>query len=255
MDVRILALAVFIIMMSIPFLIPVETETSIETFPEMEVSDTRSACTEESLEELDTCGSSYISVPAVDENGTGSVTVLKVEVMPGSGRTLTDINQLLFWVDTQYSIKVAKAVAGNYTKINLTNVDIIYAIETDADIVEGPSAGAALTAATVASLENRIINQSVMITGSINLDGTISPVGGVLEKAVASKNTGAKLMLVPEGQSRKREFERKHECIKLGPLDHCTTRYVPVEIDIEESSGIEIVEVANISEALKYLLE
>ena len=199
-------------------------------------------------------GKSSIKVPAVDENGNGVVTWLKVEVMPGEGRTLTDINQLLFWVDTQYSIQVAKAVAANYTKLNISGVDIIYAIDTEAGLVEGPSAGAALTVATVAALYNDTLNPNVMITGTINADGRVGPVGGILEKASAAKDVGAQTFLVPPGQSVQVTYNQVRECERIGPLIYCTTDYVPESVDIEEEAGIDIVEVSNIGEALKYFL-
>jgi len=39
-------------------------------------------------------------LPAVDKNGSGVITTLVVEAVQGSGRTLVDIDNLLFWADT-----------------------------------------------------------------------------------------------------------------------------------------------------------
>lgn len=200
-------------------------------------------------------GSAAIKVPAVDEEGKGIVTWLTVDVVPGKGRTLTDINQLLFWVDTQYSIQTAKTVAENYTNKDLSKVDIIYAIETDADVVEGPSAGAALTVATVAALLNKTVDQNVMITGSIRPDGSIGAVGGIIEKAKAAKDVGATLFLVPEGQSGQVYYKQERKCEQIGPVTYCTTNYIPVETDVEKEVGIDIEEVSTINDALKYFLE
>ena len=49
-----------------------------------------------------------LHVPAVDNEGNGVATMLRVESKPGRGGTLVDVNQLLFWVDTQNSIRIAK---------------------------------------------------------------------------------------------------------------------------------------------------
>ena len=68
----------------------------------------------------------------------------------------------------------------------------------------GPSAGAALTIATIAALKHDSIRSDVVITGTINADGTIGQIGGVLEKAQAAKDIGAKLFLVPVGQGVRR---------------------------------------------------
>lgn len=200
-------------------------------------------------------GNASVKLPAIDNEGNGVVTWLTVDVMPGKGRTLTDINQLLFWIDTQYSIQIAKAVAVNHTKMNLTNVDIVYTIDTEASLVEGMSAGAGLTVATVAALTNKAPAEDVMITGTINTDGTIGPVGGILEKATAAKDVGATVFLVPPGQSTEITYKQDRKCEKIGPVTYCTTDYVPVKTDIEAEVGIDIEEVSTISEALKYFLD
>jgi uncharacterized protein len=161
---------------------------------------------------------------------------------------------LLFWIDTQYSIQIAKKVAENITKINVSSVDLIYAIETNASLIEGPSAGAALTVATIAALENKTINQSVMITGTINPDGSIGEVGAVAEKAKASKDVGATLFLVPKGQGTEINYKPVQKCEKIGPITYCTVTYTTEKIDISKSIGIEVKEVSTIEEALKYFL-
>lgn len=200
-------------------------------------------------------GEAAVKVPAVDEEGKGVVTWLTVEIMPGKGRTLVNINQLLFWVDTQYSIQTAKTVAENYTKTDLSKIDIVYAIDTEAYLVEGASAGAALTIATVAVLRNETANQNVMVTGTINPDGSIGPVGGIIAKAKASKDVGATIFLVPEGQSEQIYYRQERECERIGPITYCTTNYVPERVDIEEQVGIDIEEVSTVEDALKYFIE
>jgi len=191
-------------------------------------------------------------VPAVDSRGRGVATTLIVEARPGNGRVLTDIEHLLFFLDTQNSIQIAKYVAEKVTGINASSYDLIYQIETNASAVGGPSAGAALTIATIAALEKRSLNKSVVITGTIEPDGTIGMVGGVREKAMAAKQMGAKLFLVPKGQGKERVYKPIRECRTIGPITFCTTEFQVEEIDISESVGIKVVEVSNIEEALKY---
>lgn len=194
-------------------------------------------------------------VPAVDEEGNGVATKLIVESKPGTGRVLVDVNQLLFWVDTQDSIRTAQRVAQNITKVNLTDIDLVYAIETDASLIGGPSAGAALTVATVATIEKKNINPNVIITGTINYDGTIGPVGEILAKAKAAKDIGAKTFLVPVGQSLQTYYTPLEHCEHFGPITYCTTEYKVEKINITRDAGIETREVSSIQEALKYFLE
>ena len=194
-----------------------------------------------------------INVPAVDENGNGVSTSLVVEAKPGEGRVLTDINHILFFVDTQSSIQIARDVAQNITGVNTSRIDLFYAIETNASAIGGPSAGAALTVATVAVLENKTPNSSIMITGTIEPDGSIGPVGSIEEKANASKEAGAVLFLVPKGQGIQTTYKPVKQCTQTGFWTYCEIRYVAEESDVS-SIGIQVKEVANIEEALKYFL-
>ena len=193
-------------------------------------------------------------IPAVDSNGHGVMAKLIVEARPGKGRTLVDINNILFWIDIQNSIRTAERVAARYLNMSLDNVDLIYTIKTNASIIEGPSAGAALTIATIAVLENKTIKPGVTITGTINSDGTIGPVGGVLEKAEAAKKFGMKMILVPLGQAEYVTYIPKKDCEKYGMVTFCQTEWIPKKIDISKEVGIKVVEVSNIAQALKYFI-
>ena len=193
-----------------------------------------------------------MNVPAVDENGNGVTTKLLVESKPGKGGTLVDVNQLLFWVDTQNSIRIAKSVAQEYTGMDLSNVDLIYSVETNASVIGGPSAGAALTIATISVLENDTLNPDVMITGTISSDGSIGPVGEILAKAKAAKDIGAATFLVPDGQSIQTYYTPIETCKKYGPMTYCTTEYEAETVDVSKDAGIDVEEVSNIGEALEY---
>lgn len=196
-----------------------------------------------------------IFVPAVDNEGKGSMVKIRVEAQPGHGRTLVNVDNLLFWVDTQHSIRVAKKVAEQITGIDTSSVDLIYTVESNASVVEGPSAGAAITIATIAALENKTISKNVTITGTINLDGSIGPVGSVIEKAEVAKEHGFNLFLVPLGQGTTVYYEPHVTCEKYGMVDFCTTEYKPKRIDVGNQTGIKVIEVGSIEEALKYFLQ
>ncbi len=196
----------------------------------------------------------YMDIPAVDQEGNGVVTKLIVEAKPGNGRVLVDINQLLFWIDTQNSIRVAQKVAQNFTNTDLSSIDLIYAIETNASVIGGPSAGAAMTVATIALIENKSLNESVMMTGTINQDGSIGPVGEIVAKAKAAKDIGAKLFLVPKGQAIQTYYKPIEHCERIGPLTYCSTEYKPEKIDVSKEVGIAVKEVNSIEDALKYFL-
>jgi uncharacterized protein len=199
----------------------------------------------------------YISMylPAVDNNGEGIITTLGVETVPGSGRILVDIENLVFWEDTQNSMRTAKEVAGKITNKNVTDYDFVYTVHTNATMVGGPSAGAAITVATIAALENKSINENVMITGAIKSDGSISKVTGISAKAKAAKQINISTFLVPPGQSTETYYEIKKDCQGIGSFEFCTVKQVPKERDISREVGIAIIEVPTVEEALRYFFK
>jgi predicted S18 family serine protease/cell division protein FtsL len=196
-----------------------------------------------------------IYVPAVDKDGNGVMTKISVEILPGNGKTLVDINNLLFWADTQESIRKAKEIAQNITGVNLSNYDLIYQITANASVVGGPSAGAAITIATIAAILNKTINPNVTISGTINYDGTIGPISEVLAKAETAKESGMKIMLVPIGQSREVTYEEKKTCRTYGYVEYCEIEKIPKIIDIGQEVGIEVREVKDIFEVVKYFFQ
>ncbi|MDD5416852.1 MAG: hypothetical protein PHU12_02640 [Candidatus Aenigmarchaeota archaeon] len=197
-----------------------------------------------------------INLAAVDMNGNGVAVPLKVEIKYGDGKVLTDIDKLLFWVDTQYSIQTARDVAENITGIDTSKYDIIYSIDSnETGIVGGPSAGASLTIATIAALSNKTIKTDVMMTGTINEDGTIGPIGGVLEKAKAAKEIGAKIFIVPKGQGTEEKITPKENCDEILGFMYCQIIYEKEDIDVSQTSGIAVIEAETIQDAMKYFFE
>ncbi len=227
-----------------------------ENFGERFISETKflgkNADTEKRFLKLDNATLVSINLPAVDSEGNGVVTTLTVEAIKGSGRTVVDIESLLFWADTQQSIRMARFVAENFTGTNPSKYDLIYSVNANASLIGGPSAGTAITIATVYALRGEEPRNDVMITGTINHDGTMGPVSGILEKAKAAKEGGATLFLVPLLQSKDIAYETKEHCQSFGYTEICTTETIPKKVDLEEEAGIEVVEVSNIREAVEY---
>ena len=195
-----------------------------------------------------------VNLPAVDDEGRGTILKMNIQAIPGEGRTLVNVDNLLFWVDTQFSIRVAKSVAENITNLDLSHIDLIYTLETNASVIEGQSAGAALTVGTVAVIQNKSLDPDVIITGTISPNGKIGPVGGTISKAQASKEAGSTLFLVPRGQGTQINYLPEQNCEQIGPMTFCTTQYKEERVDISNDVGIEVVEVSYIQEALKYFL-
>lgn len=72
-------------------------------------------------------------------------------------------------------------------------------VKIDAGDVSGPSGGLAFALSIIDDLTpgNLAGGRKVAVTGEIHDDGSVSEVGGVPQKAVAAREAGAKLMIVP----------------------------------------------------------
>lgn len=200
-----------------------------------------------------------INIAAVSNLGEGVLSKAVVEIIDGEGRVLFNTNPFVE-PDTQLSVDIAKAYAEKFTGKSLAKKDVIYSIEdVQAKLVGGASAGAALTLATIAAIEGKKIKKDVVITGTILKNGTIGQIAGVVEKAYACAEKGIKLFLVPVGQAKGRIYEQKIEEKKGPGYIFQTITYVPKQIDLNsvmfKQYGMQVVEVANISQAVNYLIE
>lgn len=77
-------------------------------------------------------------------------------------------------------------------------------VKIDAGDVSGPSGGLAFALSIIDDLTpgNLSGGKKIAVTGEIHDDGTVSEVGGVAQKAVAARESGAKLMIVPASEVR-----------------------------------------------------
>jgi len=198
-----------------------------------------------SPEKTGTSNTSTVSIAGVDNQGKGVMAKIRVTVEQGTGEVLIDINDVLFLADTQQSIRIARSVSEALTK--KTGVNYIYEIKEVSAVAGGPSAGLPLTVATMAALENKTIPEWVLMTGTIDQNGNVGRVGGVPEKTKAAKEKGFKRVIVPRGQAVFQSTEKKTICDTV-----CSDFYVQTTRNLNEI-GIEVIEVGNIEEALKYV--
>ncbi len=145
---------------------------------------------------------SSLEVPAVEADGTGILSTISVTATAGDGDIFVSITPLT-GIDTQHSERVAVEVAANRAKINKDNYNMLFKIESSAEVVDGPSAGGALALLAYAEFSGKRMREDITITGTIDVDGRIGKIGGVFEKARAvaeSETPTYKVFLVPRGQ-------------------------------------------------------
>ncbi len=196
-----------------------------------------------------------ISVAGVDNNGEGVIAKMVVEVKSGTGLILVNINNVLADYNAQLSARTASSVASNITNINLSNLDIIYNIKANTRVIAGPSAGAAMTIATIAALENKQIDPKVLITGGIGEDGSIASVSGIKEKASAAIKQNFNLFLIPETSYTNITYDTVKECKILNELTYCEVSFLPNKTDLSKLFGIKTIPVKHINETIPYLIK
>lgn len=170
----------------------------------------------------------------------GSMINISVEVTPGRGRVLVQTSPLMGEV-FQDAANTAVAVASNYTGVNLSQSDAIISIVADDRVpeVNGPSAGALMTLLLISVLEQRPVRQDVTATGTIEGDGHIGAIGGVVEKATAAKASGKALLLLPRENSDLtlyRQVQRQNfgfQVVSQVPYQVDTKQYVESNIGIQ----------------------
>ncbi|HZX34190.1 MAG TPA: S16 family serine protease, partial [archaeon] len=139
-----------------------------------------------------------MKIYAVTTEGQGLVATLSIEIEPGTGKIWSAVTPLV-GTTTQNAERTAVNVAKKFSS-EVSAHDYKFTISSNASIVEGPSAGAAMTLLLVSMLSDRQPPSNVSITGTINEDGSIGAVGGVFEKVREAGKTGVKLFLIPKGE-------------------------------------------------------
>jgi PDZ domain-containing protein len=132
-------------------------------------------------------------IDAVQARAPGDRMVLGVQPLEG-GETRTVEVQLVSRPDDP-----AVAMLGVSTFTRDISFDFPVTVTIDSGSVGGPSAGLAFTLGILDAMtpESLTGGLHVATTGTMRLDGTVGPVGGVRQKVVAADRAGVDLMLVP----------------------------------------------------------
>ena len=160
-------------------------------------------------------------------DGKGVPIPLEIEIKKGTGGIFVDIEEIFLEGDVQSTAKTAFALADVMSDGGLAEKDATIRIVnpyTKSLSISGMSSGAIMTMALITLGKNTTLKKDVMITGTIKGDGSIGPVLYISQKAESAKELNATVMLVPVGQ----------------------------KISV---SGIELIEISDIEEAMEYMLE
>ena len=192
----------------------------------------------------------YAPAVAQSESGLfGVLSTMSVRVEKGRGRVFVDTFPLTE-IDMQSSARMAANVASSISNKNMNDYDFFVVVRSDAQIVGGTSAGGVLTVAMTAALNGLSISEDVMMTGTINPDGSIGPVGGLPQKMEAAAGAGSKTFLIPYGQTDYTYYETTAK--DLGPIVISSQNEKHVNLaERGEELGVIVREVSDIREAAR----
>jgi hypothetical protein len=172
----------------------------------------------------DPSGSLYRCVVEVVPHTTGSVAVGVIEgEVFGTGA---------MWRAACWAAPIA---AASILNLDLADFRFTYQVEGSTD---GPSAGALLTCATLAALLGDELLPEATMTGTINPDWTIGPVGGIAYKLEGAADAGKTTVLIPYGQRME--------------YNSLAGRWIDL-VEWGHKLGVEVYEVGSIFEAYRLL--
>lgn len=95
-----------------------------------------------------------------------------------------------------------RAIFGLLTA-DTTQVELPFAVDIDTGRIGGPSAGLAFTLALLDELTPGELTggRRIAVTGTIDVNGNVGPIGGLHQKAVAVRTAGAEAFIIPAAQS------------------------------------------------------
>lgn len=129
----------------------------------------------------------------------GELATLTVELRQGNGKVLIGVppyeNE-----DTQRAARNAVQAAGSETGFDLSSTDVAYSFETTAEMITGPSAGAAMAVVLVAVIENKDVLQGAITSATVDESGRLGPVGDIDVKISAAEQAGYTLFVVSSNQ-------------------------------------------------------
>jgi uncharacterized protein len=182
-----------------------------------------------------------LHVFAITDAGAALTADLTLRLTPGTGKIYTTV-QPLVGTSTQTTEVIAIDVAKTFSN-EVGQFNYYFDIQSDASLVEGPSAGAAMTLLAVAMLQDREIPDTVGITGTITEEGFVGNVGGVFEKAREAARIGIKIFMVPPGENQ--------QIIR----EEGTVESINLSSYAQERWGMKVVEVSTIEDVLNFAFQ
>lgn len=135
----------------------------------------------------------------------GDILMVEAVLMPGTGKLLMT-GQLgdVMKESTQAAMTYVKAHAGTFgvDPKKFTEFDLHIHLPAGAIPKDGPSAGITVLSSIFSAYTSRAISGDFAMTGELNLQGNVLPIGGLKEKILAAKQHGLKNVIIPKSNQR-----------------------------------------------------
>jgi hypothetical protein len=181
----------------------------------------------------------FVKMAPKPEDITGGMSPVKLATAPNSdGSVQVGIfEEFAGGTGPQWRAGVWVSAFVAATTLNKDLTDFTFSA-TSGGYIDGASASGLMAAGFLAAMTGAPIQSDVTMTGIINPDGTIGPVGGVPEKLLSSIEKGKKKIGYPIG-------------MKMAPSAR-TNELVDLE-ELAKSKGAQAIEIADVHQAYKLL--
>ena len=131
----------------------------------------------------------------------GEILFIEATSMKGSGKLI--LTGQLGDVMKESAQTALSFIASNAERLGIpedlhSKLDIHIHVPAGATPKDGPSAGVTMLTALTSLLTGRLVRNDLAMTGEITLRGSVLPIGGIKEKALAAHRAGIKTVLLPE---------------------------------------------------------
>lgn len=140
----------------------------------------------------------------------GDIIKIEAVLMPGKGKlTLTGQLGDVMKESAQAALSYARAHAAEFKIPHelFDTTDLHIHVPAGAVPKDGPSAGITILSAILSAFTKRPLKASYAMTGELNLQGEVMPIGGVKEKVLAARRNGLKSVILP--------FKNQNELSKI----------------------------------------
>jgi hypothetical protein len=184
-----------------------------------------------------------LAVNSVTEEGSTHPVVVRVSPNPSGETSVGVLEQFSSGTGDQWraSAWIAAFCASRFTDSLISDHEFL--LRTTGHI-DGPSAGMMITAVMIAMIKGDSTVAHAAMTGTINPDGSIGPVGGIPAKLEAAAKAGIKKFGYPTGQ----RLSQDHKASKENDS--------PVFVDLKERAkelDMEAVEIRDIFDAYRLM--